>query len=94
MKLSKEQLKIVRIYDSGDKYIDRYTVVYLNEPERDYNTFSGRGMSTHPFSPQGFGCSCIVSPGKHLGKRIKFENCPIDVQKCIMQDLEYDNETL
>jgi len=89
----KRSLKNVRIYDSGDKYIDRYTAVYLFEPEYKPGTYSGRGMSSHPFSPQGFGCSTVVTPGRHLGKRIKFEELPADCQKLILQDIGDENET-
>jgi hypothetical protein len=85
-------LKNVRIYDSGDKFIDRYTAVYMDQPEYRPGEFAGRGMSTHPFDPQGFGCSCVVQPGRHLGKRIKFEDCPPDVQKCILQDITEESE--
>lgn len=42
--------------------------------------------------PQGFGCSTIAVPGRHLGKRIKFDDCPPDVKKCILQDLEVPRE--
>jgi len=80
-------LKNVRIYDNGGKTLDRYTAVYMNEPDHAPGTFNARGMSKHPFSPQGFGCSCTAVPGRHLGRRIKFEDCPPDVQKCILQDL-------
>jgi hypothetical protein len=78
----------IRIYDNGGKTIDRYTVVYMDEPEHKPNTFNARGMSEHPFHPQGFGCSCTAMPGRHLGKRIKFEQLPTDCQKLIKQDLD------
>ncbi len=81
-------LKHVKIYDNGGKTFDRYTSVYMNMPEYRPNTYSARGMSKHPFAPQGFGTFCTAMPGRHLGKRIKFEDCPPDVQKCILQDIE------
>ena len=79
--------KLVRLYDNGGKTFDRYTAVYMNEPEYQPNTFAARGMSEHPFSPQGFGCSCTAMPGRHLGKRIKFEDLPKDCQRLVLQDL-------
>lgn len=89
--------KLVRIYDNGGKTLDRYTVVYMNEPERQYGTYNARGMSEHPFSPQGFGCSCSAMPGRHLGKRIFFRDLPKDCQRLVLQDLnlnegEYDGK--
>lgn len=81
-------LKQVRIYDNGGKTFDRYTAVYMMLAESNYNTFSAVGMSENPFSPQGFGQHCTAMPGRHLGRRIKFEKLPVDCQKLIMQDLE------
>jgi hypothetical protein len=80
-------LEQVRIYDSGDKFLDRYTAVYMMLPERGTNEFSAVGMSEHPFSPQGFGQHITAVPGKHLGRRISFEQLPTDCQKMILNDL-------
>ena len=80
-------MKNVKIYDNGGKTYDRYTAVYLDQPESP-GLFSARGMSENPFHPQGFGQYCIAAPGKHLGKRIKFEELPKDCQKLVLQDLE------
>ena len=80
------RLTKVRIYDNGGETLDRYTAVYLDEPEYQPGTFASRGMSEQPFHPQGFGQCCIAMPGKHLGKRIKFEQLPKDCQKLILQD--------
>ncbi len=77
----------IRIYDSGDKFLDRYTVVYLDQPENQPRTYAARGMSEYPFHPQGFGQYCTTMPGRHLGKRIKFEDLPKDCQKLVLQDL-------
>jgi len=93
-KRSKYQLNVlskqVRIYDNGGKTVDRYTVVYMEQPEHQHNTYSARGMCAHPFSPQGFGCSTVATPGRHLGKRIAFEALPADCQRLITQDLVGD----
>lgn len=77
----------IRIYDNGGKTVDRYTVIYMDEPENKPNTFNARGMCAHPFSPQGFGCSTTAMPGRHLGKRIEFKDLPKDCQKLVEQDL-------
>jgi len=83
------KLNQVRIYDNGGKTIDRYTAVYMFAPETwQPGCFDARGMSKYPFSPQGFGCFTSAMPGKHLGKRIKFEKLPKDCKKLILQDLE------
>lgn len=86
--LTKHQQKNLRIYDNNGKTFDQYTAVYMDQPERQDGIYAARGMSEFPFDPQGFGIYCTAMPGRHLGKRIKFEDCPIDVQKCILQDLE------
>ena len=46
--------------------------------------------SEHPFHPQGFGQhgeSKESLTGRHLGKRITFDECPPDVQKFILQSI-------
>jgi hypothetical protein len=49
--------EVLAIFDNGGKTFDRYTVIYTHvefnhrgEPWLGY-----RGMSEHPFDPQGFG---------------------------------------
>lgn len=76
----------LKIYDNGGKTMDRYTVVFMDLPERDHNTYSALGMSVDPF--QGFGQHCTAMPGRHLGKKIKFQDLPMDCRKCVWQDLE------
>jgi len=71
----------VKVYDNRGATCDRYTVI-LNA-QSDYV-----GMSSKPFDPQGFGQhgeGCL--PGKHLGKRIKFEELPEDCKKLVRRDL-------
>jgi hypothetical protein len=80
-------MKNVRIYDNGGKTLDRYTAVYTDMPEAN-GLFSARGMCSNPFSPQGIGCFTSASPGRHLGKRIKFEELPEQCKKLILSDLE------
>lgn len=78
----------IKCFDSGPNgSCDRYTVVYLDHKERERGTYSARAMSSDPFHPQGFGQMCIAMPGRHLGKRIKFEDLPEDCQKVVKQDL-------
>ena len=78
-----EQLvRQVRIYDNGGKTFDRYTAVYMFERERG-GLYGARGMSEHPFHPQGFGQCCTASPGRHLGRRIAFWDLPADCQRLV-----------
>lgn len=76
----------IRCYDDG-KSADRYTVVYMDEPEHKPGTFAARGMDERPFHPQGIGMYCTAMPGRHLGRRIKFEELPADCQQLVRQDL-------
>lgn len=61
----------VRIYDNGGKTFDRFTVVYMNEPEGE-GLYGARGMSEHPFHPQGFGMYCSAMPGRAVPRRWGF----------------------
>jgi len=77
----------IRIYDNSGKTFDRYTVIYMDEPERAPDTFAAVGMSEHPFHPQGFGQHCTAVPGRHIGRRITFEELPTDCQRLVLRDL-------
>lgn len=77
----------IRVYDCGPPQLDRYFVVYMDEPERAKGTYSGVGMSEDPFHPLGFGQHSAAMPGAHLGKRIAFESLPLDCRRVVMQDL-------
>lgn len=78
----------IACYDNGGKTVDRFTVVYLDQPERSLKTFAAVGMNSAPFHPQGFGQHCTAMPGRHLGKRIPFASLPADCQKLVNRDLE------
>ncbi len=53
------------VFDLGEKFFDRYTVIFLDNPVSDDPYYSDRypyrypylGMSDRPFHPQGFGQS-------------------------------------
>ncbi len=77
----------VACYDNGGATCDRFTVVYLDQPERAANTFAAVGMNHEPFHPQGFGQHTAAMPGRHLGRRIAFAALPGDCQKLVKQDL-------
>lgn len=78
----------IRCYDNGGKTMDRYTVIYMDQPEYKHKTYACVGMSEHPFHPQGFGQHLTAMVGRHLGKRIKFEELPEDCQKLVKRDLQ------
>lgn len=77
----------IRCYDNQGKTIDRYTVIYLDQPERHYlgKIYNGRGMSIDPF--HGVGQMVSAAVGSHLGKRIAFKDLPKDCQKVVNDDL-------
>ena len=77
----------IACYDNGGKTIDRYTVAYMDQPERAHNTFACVAMNHEPFHPQGFGQHSAAMPGKHLGNRIPFAILPDDCRKLVEQDL-------
>lgn len=79
---------LIEVYDAGDDGVyDRYTVVFLKEPERQEDMFACVGMSEHPFHPQGFGQHSTAMRGPHLGKVISFDQLPPDCQKLVRRDL-------
>jgi hypothetical protein len=78
----------IQIYDNEGKTFDRYTVVYMDEPEDHQGLLACVGMSEHPFHPQGFGMHSSASPGLHLGKRISFRDLPPDCQRIVLRDLD------
>ena len=80
-------MKIMEIRDNGGATFDRYTVVYSEIGDNQGNNLA-RGMSTHPFHPQGFGQMCAAQPGEHLGREIRFEDLPEDCQALVLRDLE------
>ena len=80
--------KRIRCYDNQGATADRYTVVYMDSPERAAGTFECVGMDDRPFHPQGFGMHSIAEPGAHLGRRIWFRNLPADCQTVVRRDTE------
>jgi len=83
---------VCRIYDTGPAgSFDRYTVAF-----KGYRV-AGSGMvypylaaSDNPYSPGGFGQhgeSKIFLTGKRLGKRVRFEGLPLQVQQFITDNI-------
>lgn len=84
-------MKGVNVYDNKGKTADRYTAVYTKKINGEYVYLA---MNDYPCHPQGialhgFNRSRIDKPSyKHLGKKIKFEDLPIDCKKLIKEDLK------
>lgn len=76
----------LQIYDNGGKTFDRYTAVYMWDRERS-GLYDCRGMSEHPYHPQGYGMRSSASPGPHLGKRITYGDLPPDCRRLVFADL-------
>ena len=85
------QFPTVKCYDDGGggMSIDRYTVVFTDQPERQPRTYAALAMNSEPSHPHhGFGQSTSAMLGKHLGKRIQSTELPKDCQQLIRQNLE------
>lgn len=79
-------MKIKEIRDNGGETIDRYTVVY--DESETYGTNFSVSMNARPFHPQGIASHGECIPGHQLGKKIKFNQLPLDCQKLVLQDLK------
>jgi hypothetical protein len=84
----------ISCWDDGEKYVDRYTVVFLDE-EKD-GRVSYLAMSENPFYPLGFGQHgemqiddvAYKGRGGAFSKRIKFSDLPADCQRAVIQDIK------
>lgn len=80
--------RIKAIYDNDGKTVDRYTV-YFNDGYTDLDT--GKyfndclGMSSNPYSPQGFSQHSSGLLGRHNGRRIKLEELPTECLRVLKQ---------
>ncbi len=77
----------IRCYDNGGKTVDRYTVVYMDFPERQRGFFLSLGMSEDPGHPQGFGQHTVAMLGAHLGRRVPFRMLPGRCRRVVLADL-------
>jgi hypothetical protein len=84
----------ISVWDSGDKFADRFTVVYLDEIDERGNV-QYLGMSAAPFHPQGIGLHgekpihCVQYKGRGgvFDKRIHFSDLSQDCQRAVKNDL-------
>jgi hypothetical protein len=74
-----------RIYDNGGSSLDRYTIFPPEASPYYHRHKDGRieviASSEDPYHPQGFGQWTSAMPGKHLGKRISWEDLPEPVKR-------------
>lgn len=83
--------KWIRCFDNGGKTWDRYTVVFTHAHSFGLKGYTvGVGMSQNPFHPQGFGQHFEYRNtdynGRSGGKRISFEELPVDCQRLVIGD--------
>ena len=66
---------MIKVYDNAGFTACRYTVLFLDEPERDgfYRSIS---LSDDPAHPTGCAIHGVALDGKHLGRRVSFDNLP------------------
>jgi hypothetical protein len=88
-------MKIIAIYDGGEKFADRYTV-YLDTKRFDrrfkVDFYDCIAMDDIPQHPQGFCQHSSGQLGKHNGKKITLEQLPLQCQKIIHEEIEYSNK--
>ena len=85
----------ISVWDDGNKVIDRYTVVFLDD-EYDNGKMPYLAMSVYPFHPQGFcqhgemATHLVAHRGRGgaFTKRISFFDLPSDCQKAVRREWE------
>ena len=101
MKITERYGTVLRCYDNGGRSFDRYTILpprWAVEHVARYRVGVGAlwvaiGSSAHPFHPQGFGQHWEAVAGPHLGRRVRWDTLPADVQKFARQSFpEYAPE--
>ena len=82
----------IKCYDAGPRFADRYTVVYMDEPQehKPRGTYNALAMGERPFSPQGFCQHADSVCAPHIGRKIAFAELPPDCQKAVLQDFALD----
>lgn len=83
--------KVCRIFDNGGETLDQYTIAFKGyRHPRHGMIYPYIASSDNPFHPQGFGQhgeSREFLTGKHLGKRVAFEDVPERVQRFILENI-------
>ena len=101
MKITDRYGTVLRCYDNGGRSFDRYTILpprWAVEHVARYRVGVGAlwaaiGSSENPFHPQGFGQHISAVAGPHLGRRVRWDTLPANVQKFARQSFpEYAPE--
>jgi len=94
-------MEIIGVYDSGDQFADRYTIV-TDEPSGPIPFGDKRGghwtgfmclcVSDNPESPNmGVSQWSAAKPGLHLGEKITLDDLPQNVQEHVLRRI-YEEE--
>ena len=79
---------VCRIYDNGGETFDRYTIAFKGHRSFGGMEYPYLAASSDPFHGFGqHGWSSNYLDGKHLGKRVAFEDVPKPVRQFIRQEL-------
>lgn len=95
MKIVERYGTVLRCYDNGGRSFDRYTIIPPRWAKDYKETWEWQAIdaSENPFYPQGVGQHTIAMPGPHLGKRVRWDDLPVDVQRFARQSFpEYAPE--
>ncbi len=83
--------KVCRIFDAGPEPADRYTIAFKGFRLEGYGmVYPYVAAGPTPFHPGGFGLHCesrYYLTGRHLGKRIRFDALPSDVQHFVLDNI-------
>lgn len=79
----------ISVYDNGGKTFDRYTIVLLETKSKplfggkyyDYECIGSSENGT------GFFMHSTCQLGRHLGKKIKFESLPKELQERVIDEI-------
>jgi hypothetical protein len=76
---------VLRVYDNRGRTCDRYTIIPPRWAGAEYREHAGLwqaiGANDTPFHPQGYGQHVSATPGPHLGRRVRWDELPRDVQR-------------
>ena len=88
MKISDRYGTVLRCYDAGERYADRYTIIppRWSKEYRYRGAWQAIGANAEPFHPLGIGYHCeVATPNPGIGKRVRWDDLPVDVQRFARQ---------
>jgi hypothetical protein len=75
----------LHIYDNGGETLDRYTIVYGDKDERGFFECIGASQTG-----AGVYLHSDCTKGRHLGKKITFNDLDKDLQRMLADEFEYN----